>query len=166
MREAKRSSSAPVPTAASILEKYPPRRDRILSALHELQSRLPGKSWISDEELAETARYFDVPLAELDGVVSFYALFSRKKRGEHVIRLCDSLSCRICGSLDLYHHLRERLGITRGMTTGDRRFTLEIVNCLGACSTAPNMMIDDRLVSGLSVIEIDTLLDQFEEAKS
>jgi len=105
-----------------------------------------------------------MPLAELDGVISFYKMFSREKRGVHVIRLCDSLSCHVCGSLDLYRHLRKKLGISAGMTTSDGKFTLEIVNCLGACDKAPNMMVDEKLVSGLSIDEIDALLDKMQEA--
>ncbi|HUX12510.1 MAG TPA: NAD(P)H-dependent oxidoreductase subunit E [Spirochaetia bacterium] len=150
----------------AILDRYPTSRDTLLSALHDIQNRSPDKTWITDEELAETARHYGIPLAELDGIVSFYTMFARARRGRHVIRLCDSLSCRVCGSLDLYHHLRERLGINRDMTTGDGRFSLEIVNCLGACSTAPNMMIDDNLVSGLTAEQIDALLDALGEGQS
>lgn len=152
-------------STASILERFPSDRDTLISALHAIQSRLDGKTWITDEELAETARHYGIPLAELDGIVSFYTMFARERRGKHVIRLCDSLSCRICGSLDIYHHLRTRLGIKRGMTTGDGRFTLEIVNCLGACSTAPNMMVDNQLMSGLTPEKVDALLDLMEEAE-
>ena len=129
------------------------KRDTLLSVLHSVQSPQRGKTWITDKDLSSIAREYKIPIAELDGIVSFYTLFSRAPRGRHVIRLCDSLSCRICGSLDIYRHIRKRLGISRGMTTGDGLFTLEIVNCLGACSTAPNLMIDDQLVSGVSLKE-------------
>jgi len=74
--------------------------------------------------LSSIARECKIPVAGLDGIVSFYTLFSREPRGRHVIRLCDSLSCRICGSLDIYRYIRKRLGISRGMTTGDGLFTL------------------------------------------
>lgn len=148
----------------TILAAYPESRDFLLSSLHEIQRGGEGKSWISDEDARLIARHFHMPLAELDGVVSFYKMFSREKRGLHVIRLCDSLSCHVCSSLDLYRHLRQKLGISAGMTTKDGKFTLEIVNCLGACDRAPNMMIDDRLVSGLSFNEIDALLEKLKEA--
>jgi len=140
-------------------------RDTLLSALHETQSREKGKSWITDGEALQIARRYHIPLAELDGIVSFYKMFAREKRGSHIIRLCDSLSCRVRGSLDLYHHVRRKLGIQAGMTTPDGRFTLEIVNCLGACDKAPNLMIDDSLVSGITIEAIDTLLDAMQEAE-
>lgn len=138
-------------------------RDTLLSALHEAQNGSAGKTWITDADLARVAREYRIPIAELDGVVSFYTLFSRTPRGRHVIRLCDSLSCRIGGSLDLYRHLRKKLKISRGMTTGNGLFTLEIVNCLGACNTSPNLMIDDRLISGISLQNLDHLIDQLSQ---
>jgi len=140
-------------------------RDKLLSSLHEIQGRSPGKTWITNDELVGIAQDYGIPLAELGGIVSFYTMFSRERRGRHIIRLCDSLSCRICGSLDIYQHIRKKLGISRGMTTGDGEFSLEIVNCLGACGTSPNMMIDDRLVSGLSMAEIDAILDSLAKEK-
>jgi NADH:ubiquinone oxidoreductase subunit E len=147
----------------SILEGYPRDKDTLLSALHDIQRRGRGKTWITDEEITHVARHYGIPLAELDGIVSFYTMFSREKRGRHVIRLCDSLSCRVRGSLDLYHHIRRKLGITAGMTTNDGEFTLEIVNCLGACDKSPNLMIDDTLVNGLTIDAIDALLEGIKE---
>jgi NADH:ubiquinone oxidoreductase subunit E len=147
-------------------EKRSMPRDKLLSALHEIQGRSPGKTWITNDELARIAQDYGIPLAELGGIVSFYTMFSRERRGRHVIRLCDSLSCRICGSLDIYQHIRKKLGISRGMTTGDGEFSLEIVNCLGACGTSPNMMIDDRLVSGISMAEIDAMLDSLAKGEA
>ena len=149
---------------AAILAVHPDRRDVLLSVLHNIQNTGQGESWISDEEAGQIARHFHMPLAELDGVISFYKMFSRERRGAHVIRLCDSLSCHVCGSLDLYRHLRDKLGISAGMTSKDGNFTLEIVNCLGACDRGPNLMIDDTLVSGLSTEDLDTLLDRIQEA--
>ncbi len=135
-------------------------RDTLLSVLHEIQHAYKGKTWINSEDLFTVAQRFGIPIAELDGVISFYTMFSRIRRGRHIIRLCDSLSCRICGSLDIYRHIRNKFGISRGMTTKDGIFTLEIVNCLGACSTSPNIMIDDQLLSGVSVADLDDLFDQ------
>jgi len=162
-RKAEKTDEARGNTSAAnseATETHRKSRDTLLFTLHEIQNRSPGKTWITKEELAEIAQEYGIPLAELDGIVSFYTMFSRERRGRHVIRLCDSLSCRICGSLDIYRHLRKKLGISRGMTTGDGAFSLEVVNCLGACSTSPNIMIDDHLISGLSLEEIDAMLDR------
>ena len=163
--ETRRDDPGTTQSTEAILRSYPRERDTLLSALHEIQRRKGGHSWIDGEEIAQIASHYDIPLAELDGIVSFYTMFSREKRGKHVIRLCDSLSCRVGGSLDLYQRLRKRLGITAGNTTSDGKYTLEIVNCLGACDKSPNLMIDDTLVSGLTVDSIDSILTAFEEAE-
>ncbi|MCE5255923.1 MAG: NAD(P)H-dependent oxidoreductase subunit E [Spirochaetaceae bacterium] len=149
----------------TILQDYPDRRDTLLSALHEIQRCGARKSWITDQEISLVAQHYHIPLAELDGVVSFYKMFAREKRGSHIIRLCDSLSCRVRGSLDLYHHVRNKLGISTGMTTQDGIFTLEIVNCLGACDKSPNLMVDNTLISGLTIDAVDALLDGILEAE-
>ncbi|HOV64072.1 MAG TPA: NAD(P)H-dependent oxidoreductase subunit E, partial [Spirochaetia bacterium] len=124
-----------------IWSKYPPRKDNILLILHAIQDAHKEDNYIPDEDVAEVAKYLDLPLSEVDGIVTFYKMFSRKPRGRYIIRLCDSLSCRICGSLDMYQYLQMMLGIQNHGTTADRMFSLEIVNCLGCCDTAPNLMI-------------------------
>lgn len=149
---------------------YPPKRENLLSMLHAAQKAHGETSHIPTEELAAIAEYLDIPLAELDGVTSFYQAFSRVPRGRHVIRLCDSLSCRVRGSVDVYRHIKGRLGIGRGETTGDGRYSLEIVNCLGSCDTAPNVMIDDLLITEVTPERFDSALreidaEELEEVK-
>jgi NADH:ubiquinone oxidoreductase subunit E len=144
---------------------YPPKRENLLSMLHAVQHAHGKTSHIPTEELAAIAAYLGIPLAELDGVTSFYHAFSRKPRGRHVIRLCDSLSCRVRGSVDVYRHIKERLGIGTGETTGDGRYSLEIVNCLGSCDTAPNVMIDDLLLTEVTPERFDRALEEIEVAE-
>ena len=143
-----------------IWAKYAPRKDNILLILHEIQDAHREDNYIPDDDLAEVAKYLDLPLSEVDGIVTFYKMFSRKPRGRYVIRLCDSLSCRICGSLDLYHYLQQMLGIQKNGTSADGMFTLEIVNCLGCCGTAPNLMINDALYSSLTPEKVESLIQQ------
>lgn len=126
--------------------KFPPKRENILDMLHAVQEKNADTTHIPMEDLSAVAQYVGIPVSELDGIVTFYQAFSRSRRGKHVIRMCDSLSCRVRGSLDLYYGIRDLLGISAGETTPDGQFTLEIVNCLGACDHAPNLMIDDELI--------------------
>lgn len=139
--------------------RFEPRRENIIKMLHAAQEEAGARSSVDDETLARIAEYLDIPLAEVAGVVSFYQAFSRRPRGRHVVRVCDSLSCRIGGSIGVYDRLRERLGVGRNETTPDGEFTLEIVNCLGSCDTAPNVMVDDRLYEGVTPEQVDELLD-------
>jgi NADH:ubiquinone oxidoreductase subunit E len=140
------------------------RREQILSMFHEAQSTGSEHNFVTDEDLSRIARRLGVPLAEVEGVLSFYRHFAREPRGRFVIRVCDSLSCRIKGSLDVYGHLKERLGIGRNETTADGLYTIEIVNCLGSCDTAPNMMVNDTLYTNLDTERIDAVLDSLAES--
>ncbi|MFW5807769.1 MAG: NAD(P)H-dependent oxidoreductase subunit E [Spirochaetota bacterium] len=137
---------------------YPPYRDNILHLFHAIQRENNLSRSITRDNIDDIASYLDISVAEVEGVLSFYRLFSGRKRGQHIIRLCDSLSCRITDSLKIYNHIKKRLGIRRNQTTPDGLFTLEIVNCLGNCDTAPNMMINDTLYTHLTSEKVDDIL--------
>ncbi|MBL7005738.1 MAG: NAD(P)H-dependent oxidoreductase subunit E [Spirochaetia bacterium] len=142
-------------TNVSLVELH---RDDILYLFHSMQNREITKNYITANERKEITQTLGLSIAEVDGVLSFYHLFSTSPRGRYVLRICDSLSCRIGNSLDVYGFISKELGIKRGETTKDGLFTLEIVNCLGSCDTAPNMMINDKLYSNLTLDEVDALI--------
>jgi len=133
-------------------------REDILHLFHSMQNREITKNYITANERKEIAQTLGLSIAEVDGVMSFYHLFSPSPRGKYVLRICDSLSCRIGNSLEVYGFISKELGIKRGETTKDGLFTLEIVNCLGSCDTAPNLMINDKLYTNLTLDEVDILI--------
>jgi NADH:ubiquinone oxidoreductase subunit E len=139
----------------SLIER---NRENILQLFHSMQNKTISKNYITTSERKEIAQTLALSIAEVDGVLSFYHLFSPSLKGKYVLRICDSLSCRIRNSLEVYGFLSKELGIKRGETTKDGLFTLEIVNCLGSCDTAPNMMINDKLYTNLTLDEVDTLI--------
>lgn len=142
----------------SYITQFTPRKENILLMFHALQEEQQEDSYIPMEDIAAVGKYLNMSMSEVEGVLTFYQAFSRTPRGRYVLRLCDSLSCRICGSLDLYHYLRKRLGIQKGETTGDGLFTLEVVNCLGCCDKAPNIMVNDTLMPVHTVEDLDAAL--------
>lgn len=146
-------------------KRYPAKRDNVLFILRAVQNN-NSKNYITDNDLIDVAQYLDMSLAELEGVVSFYSFFSRKPRAKYIIRICDSCSCRIKGSLELYHYLNYKLNIKVGQTTSDELFTIELVNCLGACAKAPNLMINDRLFHRLDNDKISEIIDDIRKKES
>jgi NADH-quinone oxidoreductase subunit E len=138
---------------------YERRRALSVEALKVVQRH---RGWVSDEALADVARLLEMSPAELDAVATFYNLIYRKPVGRHVILLCDSVSCWVMGYDSIRRHLEQRLGIGFGQTTGDGRFTLLPVVCLGICHRAPAMMIDDDLHQELSPDKIDPILQSYE----
>jgi NADH-quinone oxidoreductase subunit E len=140
-------------------QHYPDRRAVCIEALQIIQRH---RGWVSDEGLADVADVLQMTLTELEGVATFYNMIFRKPVGEHVILLCDSVSCWIMGYEKLRNHLTRRLGIEFGQTTADGRYTLLPNVCLGACDHAPVMMVDDAHYQDLDPARIDEILASYE----
>jgi NADH-quinone oxidoreductase subunit E len=103
------------------------------------------RGWVSDETLSDVAEYLDLSTSHLESLATFYSMIFRSPVGRHVIMVCDSVCCWIDGSEQLIRDIGDRLGVGLGETTGDGRFTLLPVVCLGACDQAPAMLVDWRL---------------------
>ncbi len=118
-----------------------------------------NNGYISDEALQDIAEYLRLPAADLEGLATFYNLLFRKPVGKHVIKVCDSVSCWMCGYEGVRDHLRERLGIGFGETSEDREFTLLPAVCLGNCDNAPTLMINDDLYDRVTPAGVDAILE-------
>lgn len=148
------------------LAGIPHSPEYILHLFHEFQDQDSDSNYVSASSVRRIAEHLDLSIAQVYGVLSFYHMFSYRPRGRYVIRLCDSLSCRIVGSLDIYTYLRRELGLHVKQTSDDGLFSLEIVNCLGSCHTAPNMMVNEQLITNLTLEKVkETILSLREEAK-
>lgn len=143
----------------AVIDAHGPRQGSAPDALKTVQK---SRGWVSDQTLAELADYLGMTPAELDSLATFYNLIFRKPVGRHVIFLCDSVSCYVMGYETLLEHLTARLGIGFGGTTGDGRFTLLPIACLGACDQAPAMLIGEDLHGNLTPERIDQILERYE----
>jgi len=141
----------------AVLDRYPRRSSALLPALHLVQDEL---GWVSTEAMEYVAGKVGVAPAFVAGVVSFYTMFHRKPVGKHHLQLCRTLSCMLRGSRDTMNHLRSRLGIGPGEVTPDGVFSLEWVECLGACDTAPCAQVNDQDVPLLDTAAADALLER------
>ncbi len=139
---------------------YPYKRAASVEALKIVQRH---HGFVSDEHLAQAAALLEMTPDELEAVATSYSLIYRRPVGRHVILLCDSVSCYICGYDHLREHLCRKLRIPDfGHTTADGRFTLLPVACLGACDAAPVMMIDQDLHGHVSEKKLDEVLKSYE----
>jgi NADH-quinone oxidoreductase subunit E len=143
---------------ADEIERYPEPRAASVEALKAVQREL---GWVSDEALAEVAAMLGMSVAALDNVATFYNLVFRRPVGDHVILVCDSVSCWVMDSEAVLSALRRTLGIAPGETTPDGRFTLLPVPCLGACDGAPALMIDHDLHTDVDPAHLDELLERY-----
>jgi NADH-quinone oxidoreductase subunit E len=137
---------------------YPDRQALSIEALRIVQRQ---RGWISDETLRDIAAYLAISPDALEGVATFYNLIHRRPVGRHVIRLCDSVSCWLCGYEAIRDGLRQKLNIDFGGTTADGRYTLLPNACLGRCEYAPVMLIDDDAHDALAADGLDAILKRY-----
>lgn len=147
-----------------IASRYPDRRSAVLPALWIAQEVYDG--WIPEEAMQEVADYLQVSRADVEGVATYYTMYNTEPIGKHHIGICQNISCMIWGADDLVHHCEKRLGVVAGETTEDGLFTLERVECLGACANAPAVQIGPKYYENVSAAQIDTLIDQLRGAPS
>jgi NADH-quinone oxidoreductase subunit E len=139
----------------ALIEKYPSRRSAMLPLLWMVQKQ---ERWVSQDAMKEVADILGVTAAEVYEVVSFYTMFQQKPVGKYHIGLCDTLSCAICGAYEVADYLKDKYQIEKGRITADGRFSIEYVECIGACSMAPALLLNEDLYGNLTPESIDALI--------
>jgi NADH-quinone oxidoreductase subunit E len=127
--------------------------------LNELQSRI---GHISPPMQAYVARRLKVPVSTIHGVVSFYSFFTTRPRGRHTVKLCMGTACYVGGTPQLIDKAKQVLGINPGETTADGALTLELCRCVGACSQAPVLTVDDEVFGRLRPNKLPQLLRRYQ----
>lgn len=139
-----------------IRARFPHPKAALVPVLRSLQAR---RGWLSPETQAEVADFLSITPLEVHEVVSFYPMLYAKPMGRHVLHVCRTLSCDACGGKELFEHLSERLGVARGGTTADGRFTLLGAECLASCGTAPVMLVNNERHEDMDAGKADRLLE-------
>jgi NADH:ubiquinone oxidoreductase subunit E len=125
-----------------ILEKNMDLPGATMVVLNELQSRI---GFVSPEMQEYVAHALHIPPSVVHGVVSFYSFFTTSPRGKHCIKFCMGTACYVGGTPQLLEKAKQVLGIDIGQTTKDGQITMEICRCVGACSQAPVVVVDEDL---------------------
>jgi NADH-quinone oxidoreductase subunit E len=140
--------------------KYPAdqKRSAVIAALTIAQDE---HGWLSAELMDEVAAYLGMPTVAVYEVASFYAMFELKPTGRYKLTICTNLPCALSGATAAAEHLKKRLRIGFGETTGDGKFTLKEGECFGACGDAPVLLVNNkRMVSFMNPPELDALIDE------
>lgn len=140
-----------------ILKKYPDRKSALLPTLHLAQKEF---GWISRETMQCVADLLELPVMQVYETATFYTMYNKKPVGKHHVQVCTNISCSLMGSDHIVDYLSKKLNIKPGETTKDNLFTLSEVECLGACGTAPVMMIGEDYYENLDEKSIDTVIDK------
>ena len=142
----------------SFLKNIPNEPGNLIKGLQLIQATL---GYVSDDAIKAVAEYFNIPLAEIEGVLSFYAQFKRVKPGKYHISVCDGTACHIKGTPQVHEWLKQELNLLPGQTSQDGMFSLETVACLGCCSLAPVLSINGRVYGKLNRKSLVKILEEY-----
>ena len=141
---------------SGILEKHTENRGRLIAILEEIQAEY---GYLPETLLRKVSDQTGYSIVDVYGVATFYRSFSLKPRGKHLIFACLGTACHVRGAPRVVEELERQLGIKAGQTTEDKEFTLETVNCLGACALGPVVVIDGHYFSKVRKSRVSQLLD-------
>ena len=134
-------------TVGRIIDRHGRERSSLIQLLQDIQDTY---NWLSEEHLRQVADELGLPLSDIYGVASFYRALSLKPRGKHIIKVCKGTACHVRGAQLVADELARILDVEPGGTTEDMSYTLEIVNCVGACSMGPVVIVDGVYHAGVT----------------
>jgi len=138
-----------------IMARYPVKRSAILPALWIAQREY---GYLGEEAMRSVAKLLEINPTQVYEVATFYTMYSLTPSGKYVIQVCRTLSCALCGSLEVIHYIEKKLGIKEGETTPDGLFSLKTVECIASCGTAPAMQINEHYYENLTLEKVDRIL--------
>lgn len=146
-----------------IIAKYPNPQPAVMPVLWMAQDKF---GHVETEVQQLVARTLDLPESHVHGVATFYTQYYKKEMGKYVLDVCTSFSCQVCGAYDSVKYLEEKLGIKAGETTPDGMFSIQSVECLGACGYAPMMQITNGVyVNNLTPEKLDKVISDLKNDK-
>jgi len=143
--------------ANQLVEKKLYKPMGLISILEKIQSKY---SYLPEKELREVSEKTGLSMVDIYGVATFYKSFSLKPRGKHLISICLGTACHVRGGPLVAQELGKKLGIKTGETTNDREFTMETVNCLGACALGPVVVVDGHYFPQVKASLVSDILEK------
>ncbi len=146
-------------SVTQIIDKYHYDKGQLVSILQDIQAE---HHYLPKDILVEVSQILSVPLTQVYSVATFFRAFSLKPRGRHLINVCLGTACHVRGTAKVLERMELELGIRRGETTKDSKFTLETVNCVGCCALGPMVMLDDQYFGQMESDKVNSLLAKYE----
>jgi NADH-quinone oxidoreductase subunit E len=143
---------------SEMLTHYPVKRSILVPTLLFVQDEV---GYLSDEAIAEVAKRVELTELEVRNVISYYSMLTLKPKGKFNIQVCTNICCMLRGGESIFDHCKKKLGIGHKMTTPDGMFSLEEVECIGACSWAPAMQVNYDFHENLTPEKVDEILDNY-----
>ena len=143
---------------AEMLSHYPTKRSVLVPTLLYAQDEV---GYLSQEVIAELAQRLDLTELEVRNVISYYSMLTTKPRGKYNVQVCTNISCMLRGAEQIFDHCEKKLGVGHKGTTTDGLFSLEEVECIGACSWAPAVQVNYEFHENLTPEKMDRVLDEY-----
>jgi len=140
-----------------IISKYEAKQTALIMVLQDIQKHY---RYLPVEALKLVAKKMELPVAQVYGVATFYRSFSLTPKGKHHVCVCTGTACHVRQATVIVDKFQRDLGIKPGGTTPDMNFSLETVNCLGACALGPLITVDDNFYGNMTVTKVDKILDR------
>jgi NADH-quinone oxidoreductase subunit E len=145
---------------AEMVTHYPTKRSALVPTLLYAQDEVGS---LTDEVIAELANRLDLTELEVRNVISYYSMLTTKPRGKYNVQVCTNIACMLRGGEELLDHCKKKLAIGHKGTTQDGLFSLEEVECIGACSWAPAIQVNYDFHENLTVAKMDRVLDEYKK---
>lgn len=145
-----------------IVDHYQRKRTAVISILHDIQDRY---NHLPKEALEQVAGRLDMDLNDIYGVATFYKSFSLTPKGKHSITLCLGTACHVRGGPKILKEMTQQLSIEPGQTTKDKKFSFQVVNCLGVCAIGPVMFVDGKFYGEMTPVKARRIIDKLSKGK-
>jgi len=144
------------------LKKFRANQQNLIHILHDVQEEA---GYISPEAISDIAGHLKISESEIYGVLTFYKAFSLEPRGKHQVTICMGTACHVRGAPAILDEFERRLGIRSGETSEDKEYTLETVNCVGACALGPIAIADGEYQGQLKTKDVEKILEKIKSEK-
>lgn len=138
------------------IEKYPVKKPAVMATLYIAQEQ---NGYISNEVIKEVASLLEMTSEEVLGVVTFYTMYFQKPMGKNHIQVCTNVSCMLRGGYEIWNQVKEKLGVDNMGVTADGNFSIEEVECMGSCGTAPMLAVNEDYYENLTKEKVEELIN-------
>jgi NADH-quinone oxidoreductase subunit E len=149
-----------VEAVGKIIADFPRTPESLIPVLQEIQEEY---NYLSEESIKEVAEGLSIPLHHVYSVATFYNVFSLKPKGRNIIRVCMGSACHVRGSTRILEEIERILGIKNGETSPDGKFSLETVNCLGACALGPILVMNKAYNGHITPVKVEEIFREFNQ---
>jgi NADH-quinone oxidoreductase E subunit len=142
------------------IKKYPVKQPVVMAALWIAQEQ---NGWISGEVMKEVASVLDMTAEDVLGIVTFYTMYHQKPMGKYHIQVCTNVSCMLRGGYEIFEQVKQKLNINNMQVTEDKLFSVEEVECMGSCGTAPMIAVNEDYYENLNEDKVEQILNSLKD---